>query len=63
LAHPAPMIGFCCLNFGEFTKTTTGYAYENNGIRSSPLRKKKVCVCPESANSIKPRVTGAHWFS
>jgi hypothetical protein len=41
LAHPAPMIGFCCLNFGEFTKTTTGYAYENNGIRFKPIKKEK----------------------
>jgi hypothetical protein len=35
------MIGFCCLNFGEFTKTTTGYAYENNGIRFNPIKKEK----------------------
>jgi hypothetical protein len=35
------MIGFCCLNFGEFTKTTTGYAYENNGIRFKPIKKEK----------------------
>jgi hypothetical protein len=35
------MIGFCCLNFGEFTKTATGYAYENNGIRFKPIKKEK----------------------
>jgi hypothetical protein len=51
------MIGFCCLNFGEFTKTTTGYAYENNGIRFNPIKKEKglrlPCEMPRSPGMIK----------